>query len=1033
MPDEGLGRAKIPISPDLEGLDQELNKARSKIEGKLNRVFSKLGGTLAKAGKAAVVGGIKAVAAGAAVVTAALATTIGPASDLNETISKVGVVFGDQAPEVLAFGKNAAKALGMSQEAALAAAGTYGNLFRSMGMAEDQSADMSTGLVTLASDLASFNNMDPTLVLDKLRAGLTGETEPLKSLGVNLNQAMIEAKAMEMGLIGLDGELTAAAKAQATYALVMDQTALAQGDFARTSDGLANQQRILSATMTDLRATIGTAVLPIITALVGGFTELMQSEKAQQVIQTITETLTRLGEKASTVIALFMEGDLAGGMAALFGQETVDKITEIATNIGAFVEKLGGLDVVLNTVAVVVGGVLVVAFYAWATAAWAAAAPMIPLYALVAAIIAVVALAALAWQNDWGGIRTFIIDLWNNTLKPIFDTLVQWLQTNIPVALAALSGFWTGTLLPAIQAVATWVTGTLVPVLQTIWEWLATNVPLALQTLSDFWTNTLLPAITAVGEFIQNSLVPLFMAVVDVYIAALNLALTALAGLWQNVLLPAITTVANFISETVIPALTNAWSWLSEKLSPAIKTVVEWFDKFVSSGGGLETILKLVTDKVRDLAAKLGVLKLPDWLTPGSPTPMENGLRGIGAALGPVIDRLMDFARSISGPQAKAMKDMASAFKDMAKGIDELAGSMNKLSVLAPVGSSGSGGGASAFGGWLEQFETVYSQAAVRIDAIINEVGYNKIKKLRLTARRLAEIIESIQVDLSGIVARELPDLDLWFGQLYDVFRRAMIVLNAIRDKFGNRAVEMAAELAGYVGTVLQLLGVDLAAIIPPPPNFELLLGLFLAALALAAAAILPWLTDLRAVFSGPLLEGAQKTAESLMAVIGVLTLATVLADLGKDENQLGSNLQALVQSVMDGLSGALDILVPGLEEIQDRWGDALEKVAVITDLMQRVFSNVKDAQLAAVEFIGADEIDMGGLMRKIGTLSAATGAAVAGLTTPAMAGANAGGAGGGGVIINLYMDGQLMQTFTEQINEAGQVDIRLAEAMAQT
>lgn len=194
--------------------------------------------------------------------------TIDAASDLEETETKVGVVFGDQAASMLAWGESAAESMGMSSNAALAAAGTYGNLFRAMGMGVETSASMSKNLVKLAADLASFNNMDPTEVLDKLRAGLSGETEPLKTLGVNLNQAAIQAKALEDGLWNGVGAMDASAKAQATYALILEQTTLAQGDFARTSEGLANQQRILAGNSENLAAAIGENLLPLKTAWV---------------------------------------------------------------------------------------------------------------------------------------------------------------------------------------------------------------------------------------------------------------------------------------------------------------------------------------------------------------------------------------------------------------------------------------------------------------------------------------------------------------------------------------------------------------------------------------------------------------------------------------------------------------------------------------------------------------------------------------------------------------------------------------------
>lgn len=240
-------------------------------------------------------------AAGFALVGAAAVAGLGAlsvksimaASDFEEAMSKVGVVFGDSAGQIESFAKGAAQNLGMSSTAALSAAGTFGNLFTAMGIGQKPAADMSTSLITLAGDLASFNNMDPTEVLEKLRAGLTGETEPLKALGVNISAAAIEAKALEMGLGDLTGELTPAAKAQAAYALIMEQTATAQGDFARTKDGVANSMRVIKASFSDLTVQIGQRLLPVVTPLIVAFASKMPAaiDAAAKVMDWLTDKI----------------------------------------------------------------------------------------------------------------------------------------------------------------------------------------------------------------------------------------------------------------------------------------------------------------------------------------------------------------------------------------------------------------------------------------------------------------------------------------------------------------------------------------------------------------------------------------------------------------------------------------------------------------------------------------------------------------------------------------------------------------------
>jgi hypothetical protein len=326
--DSILGRAKIPIVGDLSQLDKDLSEAR----GKVASAASTIGDSFKKA---ALAGGL-AIVGGVALVAKGLRECVGPASDLNESMSKVNVVFGDSADEMIDWSKTAATAMGMSQQKALEAAGTYGNLFSAMGLTTDESVEMSQGMTQLAADLASFNNIPVADALEKLRAGLTGEAEPLKALGINMNEATLKAKALEMGLISSTKEaLTPAAKAQAAYALIMEQSALAQGDFARTSDGLANQQKILGAQFEDIKAKIGTALLPALTTLSGKFTEALADPKVQEAIQKVADWIAVNLPKAIEGLVAFIEDPLIPviGKVVSWLEENVPKAVETAGNI----------------------------------------------------------------------------------------------------------------------------------------------------------------------------------------------------------------------------------------------------------------------------------------------------------------------------------------------------------------------------------------------------------------------------------------------------------------------------------------------------------------------------------------------------------------------------------------------------------------------------------------------------------------------------------------------------------------------------
>jgi len=188
------------------------------------------------------------------------------ASDFNETVSKSGVIFGTASTAIKKFADTAASSLGLSKQAALDAAATMGIFGKSAGLAGDDLSNFSIEMVKLSGDLASFHNANPADVALALGAALRGEAEPIRKFGVLLNDAAVKAQAMKMGLYDGTGALSAQAKVLATQKLILEQTSDAQGDFARTSEGAANQQRILKAQVDNAKVAIGQAFLPILEA-----------------------------------------------------------------------------------------------------------------------------------------------------------------------------------------------------------------------------------------------------------------------------------------------------------------------------------------------------------------------------------------------------------------------------------------------------------------------------------------------------------------------------------------------------------------------------------------------------------------------------------------------------------------------------------------------------------------------------------------------------------------------------------------------
>lgn len=285
----GVGKS----SSDLDNLKDKFVKLRA--EGSKGFAIG--------AGAAATTAGLNAIggaadAAASAVVGFAM-DSIKAASDLNESTSKSKVIFGDAAKAVDDFAEHADKGLGLSKQAALEAAASFGNLFLGTGQTAGKAAELSKSMVTLAGDLASFNNLDPTETLEKLRSGLTGEAEPLRSVGVFLNEAKVKAKGMELGLADAHGEMSEGAKVMARYQIILDETKTAQGDFARTSDGLANSQRIANAELVNAEAVIGQKLLPVQLA----FTRFMIDVGIPAIV-TLGEAITNVGEPIGQFIEL---------------------------------------------------------------------------------------------------------------------------------------------------------------------------------------------------------------------------------------------------------------------------------------------------------------------------------------------------------------------------------------------------------------------------------------------------------------------------------------------------------------------------------------------------------------------------------------------------------------------------------------------------------------------------------------------------------------------------------------------------------
>jgi hypothetical protein len=251
------------VSKFSKGMDVADKEAKG-LSGKMDKYGKAMAASFAAVG----------IAAGAMAFKIGM-DSVKAASDLNEEISKTEIIFGETADEIKAFAKTADKALGISQKEAMGASSTFAVLGKNAGLTGKDLSKFSKTSVTLASDLASFYNTRAEDAIAAIGSAMRGESEPIRKYGVLISAAGLETAAMNYELrtgetLERDhkNQLSESAKVLARYQAIIDQTSDAQGDFTRTSEGAAAQQKILDAQLENLKTTMGQGLLPVMQEVV---------------------------------------------------------------------------------------------------------------------------------------------------------------------------------------------------------------------------------------------------------------------------------------------------------------------------------------------------------------------------------------------------------------------------------------------------------------------------------------------------------------------------------------------------------------------------------------------------------------------------------------------------------------------------------------------------------------------------------------------------------------------------------------------
>ena len=216
------------------------------------------------------------------------------ASDLQEVQNVVDVTFGENANQIEKWAKNAGTQFGLTETQAKRFSSTMGAMLKSSGLAGDQIVDVSTDLAGLAADMASFYNLDFDTAFQKIRSGISGQTMPLKELGIDMSVATLNAFALQQGLTKTFDQMSQGEQTMLRYQYLMQATADAQGDFSRTSDGYANSMRKLQTNLETLKTTLGKSFIDLVAGATGALNGLIESLMPDESKKTVLDDFAEI-------------------------------------------------------------------------------------------------------------------------------------------------------------------------------------------------------------------------------------------------------------------------------------------------------------------------------------------------------------------------------------------------------------------------------------------------------------------------------------------------------------------------------------------------------------------------------------------------------------------------------------------------------------------------------------------------------------------------------------------------------------------